>query len=153
MTSRKRKRDSECNPSAPNKRPKRMSQAKNLPTQTPATIKQPTNFLTLPRELRQQILYLSRPIILYVEDLEIKPMYRHIVAYYNEEARSAEIERIDDRVVELGSVDATGVIGVAGVIEEDLEYVLRKWEEDLERLVEESEKGRRYLLSRGIVGR
>lgn len=71
----------------------------------------------------------------YVEKLEMRPMYRYIVAYDNGEVR----DKTDRRVVNLESVHTSGMN------EKDLKYVLRKRKEDLEGLAKKSRNGKRPL--------
>lgn len=137
----KRKRNPKHNSSAPDKQPK---PGPNAPSQKTPTFKHATSFLSLPREICQQIFYQSGDIGLRVEDLDISPRYRRSVARHSQETHLAKFNKMDNRATELGSMESSGVV------EEDMEYVITMWNEDLQRLFKESENGRRYLLQRQI---
>ncbi|QDS72012.1 hypothetical protein FKW77_001905 [Venturia effusa] len=123
-----------------NKRPKPSRSTRIKPS-----VGGPTSFLSLPREIRQQILNQAHDIGLYVEEVEIQTMYRWTVACDNNKAWLEARDKMFERAAELNNVDPSGLI------EEDMGYVLGKWRVELAMLFEDSENGRRYLLPRRVA--
>lgn len=96
--------------------------------------KAPTSFLSLPRELRQKILYLSRGIFAMI-DSYINPNYCRRATYdqINKEVCQTENSEFALWREKLLLVEFSGVIAL------DMDYLHRKWVNDVDQLYNRSQ--------------
>lgn len=118
-----------------------MSDRSTTPTMPASTRKTRTTFFSIPRELRQKILYLSCDLEIKIHDHPLNPDYRGVTVFdrvYGVPYRSV-ITELSARNEKKRSKAWGGVLtlGLSAAVEKDVEYVVHKWIMETDGMAEE----------------
>lgn len=105
-----------------------------------------TTFLTLPRELRQEILYLSFNIGISVGNLSMfHPRFRKLASTVNNSRRDAEKSRTTAWKVLLGEIHE--------IVKDDMTFVYGKWEGEIEKVLKVCNEEDKFMsISSELIG-